>query len=67
MKGRAGVMLALVAMLAAAVASTAGAGSSAVTASQAVNCNGTLKIGIITPLITCGDVRSSHPPPRCPQ
>jgi branched-chain amino acid transport system substrate-binding protein len=50
MKGRAGVMLALVAMLAAAVASTAGAGSSAVTASQAVNCNGTLKIGIITPL-----------------
>ncbi len=50
MKGRAGVMLALVAMVAAAVASTAGAGFSAVAASQAVNCNGTLKIGIITPL-----------------
>jgi branched-chain amino acid transport system substrate-binding protein len=43
-------MLALVAMLAAAVASTAGAGSSAVTTSQAVNCNGTLKIALITPL-----------------
>ena len=50
MKGRAGVMLALVAMVAAAVASTAGAGSSAVAASQAVNCKGTVKIALITPL-----------------
>ena len=50
MKGRAGVMLALVAMVAAAVASTAGAGSSAVAASQAVNCKGTLKLALITPL-----------------
>ena len=50
MKGRAGVMLALVAMVAAAVASTAGAGSSAVAASQAVNCKGTVKLALITPL-----------------
>ncbi len=50
MKGRAGVMLALVAMLAAAVASTAGAGSSAVTATQAINCKSTLKLALITPL-----------------
>jgi branched-chain amino acid transport system substrate-binding protein len=50
MKGRAVVVLSLVAALAAAIASTAGAGSSSVAATQAVNCNGTLKIGIITPL-----------------
>jgi len=50
MKGRAVAMLSLVAAVAAAVASTAGAGSSAATATQAVNCNGTLKIGVITPL-----------------
>jgi branched-chain amino acid transport system substrate-binding protein len=44
------MVLGLVALVAAAVASTAGAGSSAPTAAQVVNCNGTLKIGIITPL-----------------
>jgi branched-chain amino acid transport system substrate-binding protein len=43
-------MLALATVVAAALASTAGAGSSTVARSQAVNCNGTLKIGIITPL-----------------
>ena len=51
MKARAVAVLALVAAVAAAIAaSTAGAGSSSATASQVVNCNGTLKIGIITPL-----------------
>ena len=51
MKARAVAVLALVAAVAAAIAaSTAGAGSSSATATQAVNCNGTLKIGIITPL-----------------
>jgi len=50
MRGRGGVVLALATIVAAALASTAGAGSSSVTRTQAVNCNGTLKIGIITPL-----------------
>jgi branched-chain amino acid transport system substrate-binding protein len=50
MKGRGGVVLALATIVAAALASTAGAGSSAVARSQAVGCTGTLKIGIITPL-----------------
>ena len=50
MKGRGGVVLALATIVAAALASTAGAGSSGVARTQAVNCNGTLKIGIITPL-----------------
>jgi branched-chain amino acid transport system substrate-binding protein len=50
MKGRGGVVLALATVVAAALASTAGAGSSSVARTQAVNCNGTLKIGIITPL-----------------
>jgi branched-chain amino acid transport system substrate-binding protein len=51
MKARAVAVLALVAAVAAAIAaSTAGAGSSSATASQVVNCRGTLKIGIITPL-----------------
>ena len=50
MKGRAVVMLSFVAAVAAAIASTAGAGSSSADATQAVSCNGTLKIGIITPL-----------------
>jgi branched-chain amino acid transport system substrate-binding protein len=51
MKARAVAVLALVAAVAAAIAaSTAGAGSSSATASQVVNCNGPLKIGIITPL-----------------
>jgi branched-chain amino acid transport system substrate-binding protein len=44
------VVLALATIVAAALASTAGAGSSGVARTQAVNCNGTLKIGIITPL-----------------
>ena len=50
MKVRAAVVLSLVAAVAAAIASTAGAGSSAATATQVVNCKGTLRIGIITPL-----------------
>ena len=50
MRGRGGVVLALATIVAAALASTAGAGSSTVARSQAVNCKGTLKIGIITPL-----------------
>jgi branched-chain amino acid transport system substrate-binding protein len=51
MKARAVAVLALIAAVAAAIAaSTAGAGSSSATATQAVSCNGTLKIGIITPL-----------------
>ena len=50
MKGRGGVVLALATIVAAALASTAGAGSSSVARSQAVGCTGTLKIGIITPL-----------------
>ena len=50
MKGRAGVVLALATLVAAALASTAGAGSSTVSRSQAVGCTGTLKIGLITPL-----------------
>ena len=37
-------------MVAAALASTAGAGSSAVAATQAVNCKGTVKLALITPL-----------------
>ena len=41
MKGRGGLMLALATVVAAALASTAGAGSSTVARSQAVNCNGT--------------------------
>ncbi len=50
MKGRGMVVLALATLVAAALASTAGAGSSSVQRSQAVGCTGTLKIGIITPL-----------------
>jgi branched-chain amino acid transport system substrate-binding protein len=51
MKARAVAVLALIAAVAAAIAaSTAGAGPSAATATQAVGCTGTLKIGIITPL-----------------
>ncbi len=51
MKARAVAVLALIAAVAAAIAaSTAGAGPSAATATQAVSCSGTLKIGIITPL-----------------
>src|SRR5262245_53586927 len=50
MKRRGGVVLALATVVAAALASTAGAGSSTVARSEAVGCTGTLKIGIITPL-----------------
>jgi branched-chain amino acid transport system substrate-binding protein len=50
MKGRGWLVLALAAVVAASLAATAGAGSSNVTRSQAVNCKGTLKIGIVTPL-----------------
>ena len=50
MKGRGGVVLALATIVAAAFASTAGAGSSNVTATQAINCKGTLKLALITPL-----------------
>ena len=42
-------MIALVAVVAAALASTAGAGSTAVAKSQAVSCKGTLKIGFTAP------------------
>ena len=50
MRGRGGVVLALATIVAAALASTAGAGSSTVSRSTAVNCKGTLKLGVITPL-----------------
>jgi branched-chain amino acid transport system substrate-binding protein len=50
MNGRGGLVLALATIVAAALASTAGAGSSGVERTQAINCKGTLKIGIITPL-----------------
>ena len=50
MKGRGGLVLALATLVAAALASTAGAGSSGVERTQVVNCNGTLRIGIMTPL-----------------
>jgi branched-chain amino acid transport system substrate-binding protein len=50
MKGRGGLVLALATVVAAALASTAGAGSSTVARSQAIGCTGTLKIGLITPL-----------------
>lgn len=53
MKGRAGIALSLAVVVAAGLASTAGAGSSSVTAAtaaQAASCKGTIKIGIITPL-----------------
>jgi len=50
MKRRGGVVLALVTAVAAALASTAGAGSSQVARSEAINCKSTVKIGIVTPL-----------------
>ena len=49
MKRRGGIVLALVAMVAAALASTAGAGSSAAAKTQAVSCKSTLKIGFVAP------------------
>lgn len=50
MKRRGGVVLALATAVAAALASTAGAGSSQVARSEAINCKNTVKIGIVTPL-----------------
>jgi branched-chain amino acid transport system substrate-binding protein len=50
MKKRGIVVYALVASVMAVFASTAGAGSSATQKSQALNCKGTLKIAIMTPL-----------------
>ena len=50
MKGRGWLMLALVALGAALLASTAGAGSSSSGALQAVDCGGTIKLPLITPL-----------------
>jgi branched-chain amino acid transport system substrate-binding protein len=53
MKGRGGLVVSLAVLVAAALASTAGAGSSSVAtsnAAQAASCKGTIKIGIITPL-----------------
>ena len=50
MKGRGWLVLAIAALGAASLAATAGAGSSTVTRSQAVNCKGTVKLAIVTPL-----------------
>src|SRR5690349_16497282 len=49
MKRRGMSVIALVAVVAAAVASTAGAGSTAVAKTQAVSCKSTLKIGFTAP------------------
>lgn len=50
MKRRGGMVLALATAVAAALASTAGAGSSGVAKTQAINCKSTVKLGIVTPL-----------------
>ena len=50
MKRRGGMVLALATIVAAALASTAGAGSSSVTKTQAINCKNTVKLALITPL-----------------
>ena len=50
MKRRGGVVLALATAFAAALASTAGAGSAGVASTQAINCKSTVKIALITPL-----------------
>jgi branched-chain amino acid transport system substrate-binding protein len=50
MKRRGGVVLALATIVVAALASTAGAGPSAVAATQAFNCKNTVKLALITPL-----------------
>ena len=49
MKRRGGIAIAFVAIVAAALASTAGAGSSAAAKTQAVSCKSTLKIGFAAP------------------
>jgi branched-chain amino acid transport system substrate-binding protein len=50
MNKRGGLVAALVAIVAAVLASTAGAGSSAAEQLQAVDCSGTIKLPLITPL-----------------
>ena len=50
MKRRGGVVLALVTIVTAALASTAGAGSSSVARTQAINCKSTVKLALVTPL-----------------
>ena len=50
MKRRGRIAIGLVAVVAAALASTAGAGSSAAAKTQAVSCKSTLKIALVTPL-----------------
>ncbi len=50
MNRRGGMAIALVAVLAGALASTAGAGSSAAAKTQAVSCKSTLKLALVTPL-----------------
>jgi branched-chain amino acid transport system substrate-binding protein len=49
MKQRGGILLALAVMVAAALASTAGAGSTTAARTQAVSCKSTLKIAVISP------------------
>ena len=50
MKRRGGIAIGLVAAMAAALASTAGAGSSAAAKTQAVSCKNSLTIAVVTPL-----------------
>jgi len=50
MKRRGGIAIALVAIVAAALASTAGAGSTVAAKTQALSCKSTLKIAVVTPL-----------------
>ena len=50
MRRKGGVVLALATIVAAAFASTAGAGSASAERSQALSCKGTLKIALMTPL-----------------
>src|SRR6478735_12162867 len=49
MKRRGGIMLASAVTVAASLASTAGAGTTAVASSQAINCNSKLKIALVAP------------------
>jgi branched-chain amino acid transport system substrate-binding protein len=49
MKGRGGLVLATVTLVAAALASTAGAGSSTVARTQAIKCSSTMKLAVLTP------------------
>ena len=54
MRRRGGIAIAFVAIVAAALASTAGAGSSAAAQTQALSCKSTLKIAMVTPLTGAG-------------